>query len=281
MRNLLKQKERFGPSSRASGFTIIEILISLFMASVVIAAAFELFIAQHNQLLVQEDVSEIQANARSAAELLAEEIRKTGYLLPSIVTYMEAANSDPDTLTIKYARPMMAGVILEENMLDESDALNCNGNSLDGLVAGDCVYVYDEAADSGEAFVVTDIDHNTNTVAHDLGPLGRTYPVGSRLFAVERCKFYIDRTDREHPNLMMERIGHTPEVFAENIESLDFEYYLEDGTSTGLMVNPGQVRMIGIHVVAKSFRPDLNSRNGEYRKRDFTLKVKLRNFGLS
>jgi hypothetical protein len=80
---------------------------------------------------------------------------------------------------------------------------------------------------------------------------------------------------------MIQRLGEAPEVFAENIESLDFEYFLEDGTSTSVMANPSLVRMIGIHIVAKSFRPDLNTPNGEQRTRDFTLKVKLRNFGLS
>jgi Tfp pilus assembly protein PilW len=124
MRKLLKLNERKIPGSKSSGFTVVEILISLFVAGVVVSAAFQLYIAQHNQLLVQEDVSEIQANARAAAELLAEEIRKTGYLLPAIVTHMEAINSDPDTLTIKYAKPMMAGVVLEQDMADEYDKLD-------------------------------------------------------------------------------------------------------------------------------------------------------------
>lgn len=281
MRHLIKQKERSVPSSRASGFTIVEILIALFMASIVIAAAFELFITQHNQLLVQEDVSEIQANARAAAVLLAEEIRKTGYRLPSIVTHMEATNSDPDTLVIKYAKPMLAGVALEQPMLDEYDVLNCNGVSLHGLEPGDWAYIYDEDNGVGEPFIATEIDYQTNCLAHALSPLERTYPAGSKIFAVERCSFYIDRSERAHPNLMMQKLGQPPEIFAENIEDLDFIYYLEDGTSTGVMVNPNMVRMIGIHVVARSFRPDLNSPNGEYRTRDFTLKVKLRNFGLS
>jgi type II secretory pathway pseudopilin PulG len=281
MRKLLKLNERKIPGSKSSGFTVVEILISLFVAGVVVSAAFQLYIAQHNQLLVQEDVSEIQANARAAAELLAEEIRKTGYLLPAIVTHMEAINSDPDTLTIKYAKPMMAGVVLEQDMADEYDKLDCNGNSLDGLEPGDWVYVYDENSDSGDAFVATDIDYQTNCMAHQLAPLNRAYRVGSRLFAVERCKFYIDRSNTNQPNLMIQRLGEAPEVFAENIESLDFEYFLEDGTSTSVMANPSLVRMIGIHIVAKSFRPDLNTPNGEQRTRDFTLKVKLRNFGLS
>ena len=70
-------------------------------------------------------------------------------------------------------------------------------------------------------------------------------------------------------------------MFAENIEALDFEYYLADGTVTNVLTNPALVRMIGINVTAKSLRPELNSPNHEYRTRSYSLKVKLRNFGLS
>jgi type II secretory pathway pseudopilin PulG len=282
MRNLLKIRERVDPSDRASGFTMVEILIALFMASVVIAAAFELFITQHNQLLVQEDVSEIQGNARVAAELLAEEIRKTGYMLPPIVTSIEASNSDPDTLTVRYATPTLAGVVLDQDLGDEYGILRCTGNSISGLYAGDWIYIYDEDAEVGEAFVATNVDYHNNTISHDLGPLTTTYPAGSQLLAVESYSFFLGggSTDNSSQDLMISHFGGTPEVFAENIENLDFMYYYEDGTSSNQLTNPGLVRMIGINVTAKSLRPDLNSPNGEYRTRDFSLKVKLRNFGL-
>jgi hypothetical protein len=248
----------------------------------VIAAAFELFITQHNQLLVQEDVSEIQGNARVAAELLAEEIRKTGYMLPPIVTSIEASNSDPDTLTVRYATPTLAGVVLDQDLGDEYGILRCTGNSISGLYAGDWIYIYDEDAGVGEAFVATAVDYHNNTISHDLGPLTTTYPAGSQLLAVESYSFFLGggSTDNSTQDLMISHFGGTPEVFAENIENLDFVYYYEDGTSSNQLTNPGLVRMIGINVTAKSLRPDLNSPNGEYRTRDFSLKVKLRNFGL-
>jgi hypothetical protein len=260
---------------------MIEILIALFMASIVIAVAFRFFVTQHNQMLVQEDVSEIQANARAAAQLLAEEIRKTGYRLPPIVSQMMATNSNPDTMVIRYARPILAGVELERAMIDQYDVLDCNGISLEGLEPGDWVFVYNEDSNIGEPFIATEIDFQTNCVAHDMAPLHIPYPEGSKIFAVESCSFYIDRADRAHPNLMMRRLGQPPEVFAENIEALDFVYYLEDGSSTTTLNNPALVRMVGINVTATSFRPNLNSQPGMERTRSYSLKVKLRNFGLS
>jgi len=281
MRKLAKQKAKIKERKRDSGFTLLEVIIALLVASVIISVAFELFLTQHNQLLVQEDVSEIQGNARAAAELLAEEIRKTGYLLPGIVTSIEAANSNPDTLIVKYATSKLAGVFLGQPILTGTDNLLCTGNPLTNLVAGDWVFIYDSVANCGEYFVVTNVNYYSNIIYHDLNPLGNVYPAGSLLYAIARNKFFIDRSNNANPNLMIERLGQSPEIYAENIEHLDFEYYLEDGTSTAMFTNPFDVRMIGINVRAKSFRPDLNSPNGNYRKRDFSLKVKLRNYGLS
>jgi type II secretory pathway pseudopilin PulG len=283
MIHLQKQRLRIGARKAEFGFTMIEILIALIAASAVIGAALQLYITQHNQLLVQEDVSEIQANARAAAELLAEEIRRTGYRLPGIVTSMEASNSDPDTLIIKYATPALGNVCLAENLVQGSYSIRCTGDAIDGLEPGDWVYIYDEEADSGEAFVAREIDYESNTIYRNiLGNGGRAYPAGSPLYSIARDRFYIDRADTDHPNLMIQRLGESPQVFAENIEILNFEYQLDDGTMTNQLTDPNRVRMININVVAKSFREDLNNNmDGEYRTRDFTLKVKLRNFGLS
>jgi len=282
MRNLLKRRKRADTSNRESGVTIIEVLIGLFMASIVIAAAFELFLTQHNQLLVQEDVSEIQSNARVAAEMLAEEIRKTGYLLPSSVTCIEATDTNPDTLTIRYATPEMAGVVLDQDMDEGLGELRCGGNPITGVAPGDWLYIYDRAGGVGEAFMITGIDFEANTIWHDHNPLSRPYPAGSELLAVEKYSFFIGgSTNRASQNLMTRRFGNTPELFAENIEALDFEYYLADGTVTNVLTNPSLVRMIGINVTAKSLRPELNSPDHQYRTRSYSLKVKLRNFGLS
>jgi hypothetical protein len=264
---------------------MVEILVGLSAAGVIISAAFQLYIRQHNQLLVQEDVSEIQANARAAAELLAEEIRKTGYRLPGIVTTMEASNTNPDTLIIKYATPKLANVFLVDDMLTETDNLRCTEHTLGRLEPRDWVYIYDEVADTGEAFIATYVDYEGSIIYHHEGALTRVYPADSPLYSVTRDKFYISQTgyndNNSNPNLMVHRLGQYPEIFAENIETLDFLYYLDDGSTTSQLTDPSRVRMIEINIVARSFRPELNSPNGEYRKRDFTLKVKLRNYGLS
>ena len=79
---------------------------------------------------------------------------------------------------------------------------------------------------------------------------------------------------------MIERLGQQPEIYAENIDGLDFTFYLDDGTVSSQLTNPDNVRMIGIDVTSKSQRPELNDIDRHRRSRNLSLKVKLRNFGI-
>lgn len=261
------------------GVSIVELLIAMFMATILLSSALGLYMTQHNHLLVQEDVSDIQGNVRATAKLLADEIRKTGYLLPSIVTQLEIKDTDPDTIIIRYATSKISGTFLDQDMSSEYGDLVCTGNDLRELSPGDWLYIYNRIADQGEAFVVSGIDYSNRTIEHHSRPLERIYPRGSQLNTVVRNKFYINLADSSNLNLMIERLGQQPEIYAENIEGLDFTYHLDDGTVSNQLTNIDNVRMIGIDVTSKSQRPELNDTDRQNRSRNLTLKVKLRNFG--
>ena len=61
------------------GFTLIEILIALFLISVVTAAIYKTFRAQQKSYMIQEEVVEMQQNLRAGMEILTREIRMAGY----------------------------------------------------------------------------------------------------------------------------------------------------------------------------------------------------------
>ncbi len=193
------------------GVSIVELLIGMFMGTVVLSSVFGLYITQHNQLLVQEDVSEIQGNARATAKLLADEIRKTGYLLPSIVTPLEVKDTDPDTIIIRYATSKISGTFLDQDMTSEYGDLVCTGNDLQELSPGDWLYIYNRMADQGEAFIVSEVDYSNKTIRHNLWPLERTYPRGSQLNTVERNKFYIDMADSSNISSPKDKRTSMPE----------------------------------------------------------------------
>lgn len=61
------------------GFSLVELLIALFISSVMAVAIFNLFIAQNKSFSVQDQVTEMQQNIRAALSIMVKEIRMAGY----------------------------------------------------------------------------------------------------------------------------------------------------------------------------------------------------------
>ncbi len=61
------------------GFTLVEILITLLLASIVTAAIYKTFREQQKSYIVQEEVVEMQQNLRAALDIMSREIRMAGY----------------------------------------------------------------------------------------------------------------------------------------------------------------------------------------------------------
>jgi len=64
---------------KTAGFTLLEILIALAAFTIVIAAVFEFYISQNKALFVQEQIVEMEQNARSATNMIHRELRMAGY----------------------------------------------------------------------------------------------------------------------------------------------------------------------------------------------------------
>lgn len=62
----------------SKGFTLIEVMIALAILSIVVTAVYTTFISQNNNALIQEDVADVQQNARIALDLIARDIRGSG-----------------------------------------------------------------------------------------------------------------------------------------------------------------------------------------------------------
>lgn len=63
---------------RAPGFSLIELLIAIAISGIVLGAVSSLFIMQNKSYSVQEQVAEMQQNARAAMDIMTREIRTAG-----------------------------------------------------------------------------------------------------------------------------------------------------------------------------------------------------------
>jgi len=264
-------------SADQRGFTIVELMIGLLAASILTYSALSLYSTQHKQLLLQDEIADMQDNLRASAEMIAKTIRVAGYNVPKR-TAIETHDSNPDTIVVNFDSATLQNIELSEDMPMPSSELKCVGSDLSGLSDGDWVYIYDPDADIGEFLLVTAVQ-DSDHIQHNTMPLSRLYPAGSRIIRMNRIRFYVDSEDSSHPNLMIQTYGSPPVVFAENIVSMDFRYYMVNGSIVTQTSEPEKIRLVEIDIEGRTASPDPEFFN-QYRTRHFTLRVNVRNLAI-
>jgi len=263
---------------RMKGFTLVELLIAVLLAAVVTSAAMGIYIAQHKQLIVQDEVTDMQANIRAAAVELTSKIRMAGYNVPEMVPSLEGKDTNPDTIVVTYDGGGLEDVTIEHEMPLPSAELRCDGHDISGLHDNDWVYIWDPIVETGEFFLVSHVQVAACHIQHNTMPLSRCYPEGSQLLMLNQFKYYIDNSDPDHPNLVCWTPQTGPQVFAENITDLNFKYVLASGAVVDVFPNEDMVREVLITIDARTDKRDLEFHT-DYRTRGFDTRVKVRNLG--
>lgn len=74
----MKSKRRnYRPLNR--GFSLVELLVAMAISLIVMAAVFKVYTTQQDSYLLQEQIAEVQQNARTAKYIMIREIRMAGY----------------------------------------------------------------------------------------------------------------------------------------------------------------------------------------------------------
>ncbi len=261
------------------GFTLVELLIALLITGVVVSAGFGIYLTQHEGWIIQEQITNMQQNIRAGMHELETRIRMAGYGLPGGFQPIYAANTNPDTITILFQNEFGCEATIEHAMPQPSAELRCDGHDVSCFDENTWAYIYDPVADTGEFFYITKVQVAASHIQHNTAPLSRKYPKGSIVMYMDMYKFFIDTTDTNHPNLMVQRVLDPPAVYAEDIEDLQFRYGLANGVFVDIPPAASVVREVLITLTGRTERKDLQFA-GEYRRRTLTSDVKVRNLGL-
>jgi prepilin-type N-terminal cleavage/methylation domain-containing protein len=268
-----------GRKDRSAGFTMVELLVAVILATIVTSAAMAVYVAQHKQMIVQDEVSDMQANIRAGAQELVTNIRMAGYNIPDALLPLEAYDTNPDTILIAYDAGTLRDVTLEWPMPQPSAELRCDGHDITGLYDHDWVYIFDPISENGEFFEVTEAQYASQHIQHRNHRLRIAYPSGSQVLKIHQYKYYIDNTDPDHPNLMRWSHRYGPQIFAENIVDLNIQYLLANGTIVDVPPRTEMVREVIIFIEARVNKAD-DEFGVDYRTRTLQTRVKVRNLGL-
>src|SRR5262245_11112661 len=66
-------------TERQSGFTLMEMMVAMAIASLIVSATYQAFYAQQKSYTTQSYITEMQQNLRSGMYLMTKDIRSAGY----------------------------------------------------------------------------------------------------------------------------------------------------------------------------------------------------------
>lgn len=105
---------------RDRGFTLLEMVFAITIMAIVVVAVYTVFISQQQAMLVQDEVNEMQGNARAALELMANDLRQTaGVNTAQLHLVSIQANYDADS-TLERVKYWVLNSVLKREFVDTS-----------------------------------------------------------------------------------------------------------------------------------------------------------------
>ncbi|MFZ5979355.1 MAG: hypothetical protein ACOYVF_01880 [Candidatus Zixiibacteriota bacterium] len=266
------------------GVSLLEVLVALAITGVITLAVFRAYVTQHKNYMAQDDISEIQQNARVVIDELSRHIRMAGNNMPQGLEPIVASDTDPDTITLTY-RTDDCETFLSDPMPLPSAELKC-GSDISCFHNDQWVYIFepDSGAATGEWFQITNVQAAALHIQHNTMSLSKCYGADAVLLAMTQIKFFVDNTtDPAHPALMMQLPGQTPQIFADNITDLQFRYALKNGATVDEPVMAEDISEVLVAVTGRSRHQDyevsvdVEDPNSGFRLRTYTSSVNVRN----
>lgn len=198
-----------------NGFTLIELLISMTVGIILLGAMVSTFLIQRKSYDIQEQVAQMNQNARAAIDIMSREIRMAGYQVVGSDPISDRGNN-----TITFLGDVDSDVItaIDTNPADASEtSISVNlKDSSDYISQQDYIYISDGINSefievNGSNAFSTSGEPDTINLSEGLV---NSYAVGSLVQTVEKVTYDLDGTT-------LERNGYP---VAEDIESLQFTY---------------------------------------------------------
>ncbi len=275
---------------KKNGVTLIELMIVLVIMSFLVGAIYRTFVGQQKSYTVQEEIVDTQQNARLSIQRMVREIRLAGFgnvnmALPVTLasgTYSNIVNPNvPAAGSLTILSAMDSGPVLTAQA-----AFGASTITVSTLTDEQGKAIFDTAnrkyvsIGGVECRVITGVNAGTKTLTLADG-LMFNHPVGTPVFGVRALTYRIVTVDGVPQLMRNENTGAGNEALSDNIESVQYQYTLLNGTVTTAPANPADIRMVRVSVTAKTNDPDPSLKGGDgYRRRQFATNINLKNLGI-
>jgi prepilin-type N-terminal cleavage/methylation domain-containing protein len=276
---------RFAGNRR--GFSLIELLVAIGIASIMLATTTGFLGASRRFMRSQDLLIEASNNARAAIDVLVRDIRLAGACLPITGDFMSldgTEGSDRDRIWTRtgLVRPDMSCVRTATRETIPAAGSNVRVDDVSGFTSGMRAYIRNASGD-GDYFTITSVSSSTNTLGRSVS-FSREYPTGSGVYAIDDRSYYITDWDApwgQTPQLMLQVNGNTPQSFAIGIEKLDFRYQLRRNCPLCDIVNlpngDNEWRLVERVLATVTARSDRKGPDGQYARRTLEVSIKPRN----
>ncbi len=284
------------------GFTLVELIVALFLSSLLVTALYYTFVKQHKTYTVQEQVVDTQQNARVAVFQMMRELRMAGFgrvageytrgrgyysrILPAQFVDSEGKTIVfPNVINRNMPRPGVVTIITA--LYSERKGARVVYQSSRNTITVDQEFFDPEhptfdlgnrkyvSIDGVEANVITGVSAMTigGKMRYRLSlsyPLRYGYPADSLVYPIRAVTFDLGGRQESGGN-------RTP--VAENIEAVGYRYLNTLGDAA---LRDEEIRMIELSVTARTDDKDADftDRDG-YRRREFTTNLQIRNLSLT
>jgi prepilin-type N-terminal cleavage/methylation domain-containing protein len=242
---------------RDSGFTLIETIIALSLATLLLGAMAMAFFRTTSEALRLRDVTDRRQSARTAVQMMEREIRMAGSGWGRIPVY--GNNSNGQAITLSAVTPGYTSIAADDSLLligawgvqtpvtdvMPSSSSNLKVQDVTGFAANDLVLVSNGVAANMMQVTATN-SSSEHLQANPSSPYNSSggykvsdghwpssgYPAGSIVFKLSISSYYMDRTSYRQPVLMRHEYGTPPQIAAYNVDGFRVWYRLQNGTWT-------------------------------------------------
>jgi len=271
------------------GFTVIELILSVALITLAMAATSGMFTAGKWHMQMQQRQVETTQAARAAVDMIVRDLRLGGACLPvtgDFISIEGTNNGQTDSITTRtgLTRPDLSCVktAVPTNQSVSASSSVVSVQSTDGFSTGMTVYIRNPNGE-GEYFKVTSVSASPAQLGKSQ-TLSQDYPATSGIYAIDQRRFYIDTWNSPKgplPQLMLQ-IGDQPtQPLAVGIENLNLQYQLQRNCPpcdvVDIPANDAEWATVDALVVSLTARSDLPDTSGNYYRRTVKVNVKPRN----